>query len=88
MGADRAVGILFGKEFKSETDPDKLAELKEARKKEYDDLFCNPYQAAQKGYIEDVIEPRNTRFRIIRALIALENKRPELPDRKHGNIPL
>ena len=88
MGADGAVGILFGKEFKSETDPDKLAELKEARKKEYDDLFCNPYQAAQKGYIEDVIEPRNTRFRIIRALIALENKRPELPDRKHGNIPL
>lgn len=88
MGADGAVGILFGKEFKSETDPEKLAELKEARKKEYDDLFCNPYQAAQKGYIEDVIEPRNTRFRIIRALIALENKRPELPDRKHGNIPL
>lgn len=88
MGAEGAVGILYGREFKAETDPEKLLELKEQRKKEYDDLFCNPYQAAQKGYIEDVIEPRNTRFRVIRALMALENKREELPARKHGNIPL
>ena len=88
MGADGAVGILYGKELKAETDPAKQAELKEQRKKEYDDLFCNPYQAAQKGYIEDVIEPRNTRFRVIRALESLQNKRQDLPAKKHDNLPL
>ena len=88
MGADGAVGILYGKELKAETDPARQAELKEQRKKEYDDLFCNPYQAAQKGYIEDVIEPRNTRFRVIRALESLQNKRQDLPAKKHDNLPL
>ncbi len=88
MGAEGAVGIIYGKELKAETDPQKQAELAEAKKKEYNDLFCNPYQAAQRGYIEDVIEPRNTRFRVIRALEALSGKRQEMPARKHGNIPL
>ena len=55
---------------------------------EYNRLFANPYQAAKYGYIDDVIEPRNTRFRIIRALAQLESKRQELPRKKHGNIPL
>ncbi len=62
--------------------------LKGVTEEEYNELFCNPYQAAEKGYIEDVIEPRNTRFRVIRALAALEGKRQGLPDKKHDNLPL
>ena len=88
MGAEGAVGILYGKEIKAEADPVKQAEIAETRKQEYNDLFCNPYQAAQKGYIEDVIEPRNTRFRVIRALATLEGKRQEIPAKKHDNLPL
>ena len=55
---------------------------------EYTKLFANPYNAAKYGYIDDVIEPRNTRFRIIRALAQLQNKRLTNPAKKHGNIPL
>lgn len=88
MGADGAVDVLYGKEIKSEADPEKQAAIASARKQEYNDLFCNPYQAAQKGYIEDVIEPRNTRFRVIRALESLRGKRQELPAKKHDNLPL
>ena len=88
MGAEGAVGIIYGKELKAETDPQKQAALAEEKKKEYNDLFCNPYQAAQKGYIEDVIEPRNTRFRVIRALEMLDGKRQEMPAKKHDNLPL
>ena len=60
----------------------------EARKKEYNDLFCNPYNAAGYGYIDDIIEPRNTRFRIIRALEQLAAKAQENPWKKHDNLPL
>ena len=88
MGADGAIGIIYGKELKAETDPEKKAALAEEKKNEYNDLFCNPYQAAKKGYIEDVIEPRNTRFRVIRALAALEGKHQEIPAKKHDNLPL
>ena len=88
MGAEGAVGILYGKELKAEPDPAKQAALAEEKKKEYNELFCNPYQAAKKGYIEDVIEPRNTRFRIIRALEMLNGKRQEIPAKKHDNMPL
>lgn len=88
MGAEGAVGILYGKEIKAEADPAKQAEITESKKQEYNDFFCNPYQAAKKGYIEDIIEPRNTRFRVIRALEALAGKRQELPAKKHDNIPL
>ncbi len=62
--------------------------LKGVEEAEYNELFCNPYQAAQKGYIEDVIEPRNTRFRVIRALETLDGKRQDKPARKHDNLPL
>ena len=88
MGADGAVEILYSKELKAIEDPTKRAELKEAKKKEYDDLFCNPYYAASFGYIDDVIEPANTRFRVIRALVQLENKKVENPVRKHDNLPM
>ena len=88
MGAEGAVGILYGKELKAETDPEKQAALAELKKNEYNELFCNPYQAAEKGYIEDVIEPRNTRFRVIRAFEVLAGKRQEVPAKKHDNMPL
>ena len=86
MGADGAVNILYAKEMKE--DPEKAAEIFENRKKEYEQLFSNPYQAAQKGYVDDVIEPRNTRFRVIRALESLAGKRQEIPAKKHDNLPL
>ena len=88
MGADGAVGVLYGKELKDETDPAKRAEIKAARTAEYNDLFANPYQAAQKGYIEDVIEPATTRFRVIRALESLKGKQQTVPAKKHDNLPL
>ncbi|MBQ0077400.1 MAG: acyl-CoA carboxylase subunit beta [Bacteroidales bacterium] len=88
MGADGAVGILYGKELKAATDPAEKSRIAEERKIEYNDLFCNPYQAATKGYIEDVIEPRNTRFRVIRALDYLQGKQQSLPAKKHDNLPL
>ncbi len=62
--------------------------LKDVTEEEYNELFCNPYQAARMGYIEDVIEPRNTRFRAIRAFEVLAGKRQELPAKKHDNMPL
>jgi acetyl-CoA carboxylase carboxyltransferase component len=62
--------------------------LKNVTEEDYNDLFCNPYQAAQKGYIEDIIEPRNTRFRVIRALETLSCKQQEVPAKKHDNLPL
>jgi acetyl-CoA carboxylase carboxyltransferase component len=88
MGADGAVEILYGKEIKAETDPEKQAALKQEKKDEYNDLFCNPYNAASYGYIDDVIEPRNTRFRICRALEQLAGKKQENPQKKHDNLPL
>ena len=86
MGADGAVNVLYAKEMKE--DPENAAKIFEEKKAEYEELFSNPYQAAQKGYIEDVIEPRNTRFRVIRALESLAGKRQEIPAKKHDNLPL
>lgn len=88
MGADGAVAVLYAKELKAEEDPDKRAALAEAKKTEYNDLFCNPYKAASYGYIDDVIEPRNTCFRIIRALEQLSTKKLTNPAKKHDNLPL
>ena len=85
MGSDGAVGVLYGKELKAAADPEALRGEKKAA---YDELFCNPWQAAQKGYIEDIIEPRNTRFRVCRALASLEGKRQDIPAKKHDNLPL
>ena len=85
MGAEGAVGVLYAKDMKEAEDPAKLRAEKE---EEYRKLFANPYQAAKYGYIDDVIEPRNTRFRIIRALQMLATKKLSNPPKKHGNIPL
>ena len=84
MGAEGAVGVLYAKEMKDAEDPAKIRAEKED---EYRKLFANPYQAAKYGYIDDVIEPRNTRFRIIRALQMLATKKLSNPPKKHGNIP-
>ncbi len=88
MGADGAVGILYGKELKAVADEAERAALADDKKREYDELFCNPYTAASYGYIDDVIEPRNTRFRVIRALESLADKKVAQPQRKHDNLPL
>ena len=82
-------------EAKAAGDEKKAKELLEEGKKfiqakedEYNNLFCTPYNAARYGYIDDVIEPRNTRFRVIRALEVLRTKKLTNPAKKHGNIPL
>lgn len=85
MGAEGAVAVLYAKDAKTAEDPKSFLTEKEA---EYNKLFTNPYQAAKYGYIDDVIEPRNTRFRIIRALAQLRTKSLANPAKKHGNIPL
>ena len=89
MGASGAVEVLYGKELKELADkPEEKAAFIAEKEKEYNDKFSNPYNAARYGYIDDVIEPRNTRFRIIRALQSLATKRLQNPPKKHSNIPL
>ena len=88
MGSGGAVEVLYGKELKAAATPEEKAAVIAEKKKEYEDLFCNPYDAAHQGFIDDVIEPRNTRFRVIRALEKLRNKRVVNPAKKHDNLPL
>jgi propionyl-CoA carboxylase beta chain len=85
MGPQGAVNIIFRKEVSAAEDPQKVIDglVKDYRKK-----FANPYVAAERGYIDDVIEPQQTRPTLISALKMLENKRQSLPPKKHGNIPL
>ncbi|MGD9899885.1 MAG: acyl-CoA carboxylase subunit beta [Calditrichaceae bacterium] len=85
MGPKGAVEILSAKEISESDDPEGFLKEKE---QEYFDKFANPYVAASRGYIDDIIEPRRTRFRIIKALEMLKNKRETMPMKKHGNIPL
>ncbi|MCP4429290.1 MAG: methylmalonyl-CoA carboxyltransferase, partial [Chloroflexi bacterium] len=85
MGPDGAVNIIFRKELAAADDPvAKKAELVA----EYREKFANPYVAASRGYIDDVIQPSDTRARLINALEMLTNKRDMNPAKKHGNIPL
>jgi len=85
MGPKGAVEVIFRKEAKASADPKKA--LLE-REEEYREKFANPYNAAERGYVDDIIEPARTRFRLIRALEMLANKKDSIPPRKHGNIPL
>ena len=85
MGPSGAIEVLYGKDVAAAADPAALSAQKE---KEYRDAFANPYNAARYGYIDDVIEPRNTRFRIIRALQQLSTKKVVNPPKKHDNLPL
>ena len=85
MGAKGAAEIIFKREIASADDPE--AKLQE-KVDEYTDKFANPYRAAHRGYIDEVIMPEETRAKLIRAFKMLENKVDELPKKKHGNIPL
>ena len=85
MGPTGAVEVIFAKEVAAAEDPAQAAAEKE---EEYRKAFANPYNAASYGYMDDVIEPRNTRFRIIRALEQLRTKKQINPAKKHDNLPL
>ncbi|MGB3078108.1 MAG: carboxyl transferase domain-containing protein, partial [Saprospiraceae bacterium] len=85
MGAKGASEIIFKKEIQSSSNP--LATLNE-KEKEYGDLFANPYKAAERGFIDEVIRPEESRRKILKALVVLTNKKKSRPSRKHGNIPL
>lgn len=88
MGAKGAVEVLYGKEMSAITDPEAKAKFVADKENEFNNAFANPYKAASYGYIDDVIEPRNTRFRVIRAFQSLQTKRVTNPMKKHSNIPL
>src|SRR5262249_40638071 len=85
MGPDGAVNILFRRELERATD---AAAFRDARTQEYRAKFANPYVAAERGYVDEVIEPRDTRPRLCAALDVLRTKRDTNPPKKHGNIPL
>lgn len=85
MGPDGAVNIIFRKDIEESEDPEAT---RERLVKEYREQFANPYVAAARGYIDDVIEPHETRPRLIEGLEMLQNKRDSNPPKKHGNIPL
>lgn len=85
MGAEGAVGIIYQKELKNAADKDKV---RRERVAELEEKFANPYVAAERGFVDEVIEPSHTRRKLIRALKLLENKRDVNPRKKHGNIPL
>jgi len=88
MGAKGAVEVLYGKELKNIEDEEERARFISEKEEEYREYFANPYQAASLGYVDDIIEPRNSRFRIIRALQTLGTKKDVNPAKKHSNLPL
>ncbi|HEX2439286.1 MAG TPA: acyl-CoA carboxylase subunit beta [Methylomirabilota bacterium] len=85
MGPEGAVNILYRREMDGAPDP---AAFREAKIREYREKFANPYIAAERGYVDEVIEPRDTRARLCAMLEVLKTKRDTNPPRKHGNIPL
>jgi propionyl-CoA carboxylase beta chain len=85
MGPEGAVNILFKRELDSALYPERL---RAERVAEFREKFTNPYVAASRGFVDEVIHPRQTRARLIAALAGLETKRDRNPSKKHGNIPL
>ena len=85
MGPEGAVNVLFRRELEDAEDPETLRATKV---KEFRDKFANPYVAAERGWVDEVIHPRDTRPKLIRALLALDSKADSNPPKKHGNIPL
>jgi propionyl-CoA carboxylase beta chain len=85
MGAKGAAEIIFKNEISKASDPAKKWKEKE---EEYLNMFANPYRAAERGFIDEVIQPAETRMKLIRAFEMLENKAEQSPRKKHGNIPL
>lgn len=88
MGPKGAIEVLLSREISGIEDPKARAEFIAEKEQDYRDKFANPYVAAKYGFIDDVIEPRNTRFRIARALQSLATKKDVNPPKKHSNIPL
>ncbi len=88
MGAKGAIEVLENRNISKIEDEKEREEFVAKRTEEYEKTFANPYQAASFGYIDDVIEPRNTRFRVIRAFQTLQTKKLANPPKKHSNIPL
>ncbi len=85
MGPQGAVEVVYRRELQQAADPEsRRAELVE----EYTEKYANPYAAAERGYVDDVIEPSETRQKVVAGLRVLRSKREELPQRKHGNVPL
>jgi propionyl-CoA carboxylase beta chain len=85
MGPEGAVNILYKRELEAAEDP---AALRAAKVQEFRDKLANPFVAASRGFLDEVIMPRTTRRRLIGALASLESKRDKNPPKKHGNIPL
>ena len=85
MGPEGAVNILYKREMDGAKDP---GALRQEKTREYREKFANPYIAAERGFVDAVIEPRQTRARVARALRILKTKKDSNPPRKHGNIPL
>ncbi|MDW7691526.1 acyl-CoA carboxylase subunit beta [Flammeovirgaceae bacterium SG7u.111] len=88
MGPKGAIEVLHFRKLRELEDPNEKEKFLTEKEDEYREKFANPYEAAKYGYIDDVIEPRNTRFRVIRAFQTLATKKDSNPPRKHGNIPL
>jgi acetyl-CoA/propionyl-CoA carboxylase carboxyl transferase subunit len=87
MGAEGAVNILFRRELEQATGPE-ADTLRSRLTSDYRREFLNPYLAAERGYIDDVIDPAETRARLVAGLKILASKRDDRPARKHGNMPL
>jgi propionyl-CoA carboxylase beta chain len=85
MGAQGAVNILYRRDLAATADPEAL---RKEKTQEYEDTLANPYVAAERGYVDAVIRPAETRVAVTKALQSLKNKRETLPPKKHGNIPL
>ena len=85
MGPEGAVNILYKRELEAAGDP---AALRAAKVAEFREKFANPYVAASRGFVDEVIRPRQTRAKLVAALATLETKRDRNPPKKHGNIPL
>jgi propionyl-CoA carboxylase beta chain len=85
MGAEGAVNILYKRELDAAAD---VAAARAAKIAEYRQKFANPYVAAQRGFVDEIIRPHETRTKLIKGLATLETKRDRNPPKKHGNIPL
>ena len=88
MGPEAAVNIVYRRELAAASTPQEQEAVRRAKTQEFRDRFANPFVSAEHGFVDDVIEPRQTRPRIIRALRMLETKVDTMPRKKHGNIPL
>jgi propionyl-CoA carboxylase beta chain len=88
MGAQGAANIVYRRELAAIADPDEQAVRRQELIGEYEEALLNPYGAAERGYVDQIIPPSQTRLQVTKALRMLQGKRETLPPKKHGNIPL